>query len=85
MHPEWADRYLQALRMPPAGTVCPSDYRAVARRVVTFAARMTSLLAHIPSPSSGSFEVASHFTIHMYGVMLLIGIAGCIWLTGAAG
>jgi prolipoprotein diacylglyceryl transferase len=43
---------------------------------------MTSLLAHIPSPSSGSFHLFSHFTIHMYGVMLLIGIAGCIWLTG---
>jgi prolipoprotein diacylglyceryl transferase len=44
---------------------------------------VTALLASIPSPSSGSFQIASHFTIHMYGVMLLIGIAGCIWLTGA--
>ncbi len=43
---------------------------------------MTALLAYIPSPSSGSYQIASHFTIHMYGVMLLIGIAGCIWLTG---
>ncbi|HEY2355507.1 MAG TPA: prolipoprotein diacylglyceryl transferase [Gaiellaceae bacterium] len=43
---------------------------------------MTALLAYIPSPSSGSFELWSHFSIHMYGVMLLIGIAGCIWLTG---
>jgi prolipoprotein diacylglyceryl transferase len=43
---------------------------------------VTALLAYIPSPSSGSLNVASHFTIHMYGVMLLIGIAGCIWLTG---
>jgi phosphatidylglycerol---prolipoprotein diacylglyceryl transferase len=43
---------------------------------------VTALLADIPSPSSGSFQIASHFTIHMYGVMLLIGIAGCIWLTG---
>ena len=43
---------------------------------------MTSLLAYIPSPSSGSFQITSHFTIHMYGVMLLISIAGCIWLTG---
>jgi prolipoprotein diacylglyceryl transferase len=41
-----------------------------------------TFLASIPSPSSGSFQLASHFTIHMYGVMLLIGIAGCIWLTG---
>lgn len=44
---------------------------------------MTAPLAYIPSPSSGSFQIASHFTLHMYGVMLLIGIAGCIWLTGA--
>jgi prolipoprotein diacylglyceryl transferase len=44
---------------------------------------MTALFASIPSPSSGSFQIASHFSIHMYGVMLLIGIAGCIWLTGA--
>jgi prolipoprotein diacylglyceryl transferase len=43
---------------------------------------VSALLAYIPSPSSGSFQIASHFTIHMYGVMLLIGIAGCIWLTG---
>jgi prolipoprotein diacylglyceryl transferase len=43
---------------------------------------MSALLAYIPSPSSGSVNIASHFTIHMYGVMLLIGIAGCIWLTG---
>jgi prolipoprotein diacylglyceryl transferase len=43
---------------------------------------VTALLGHIPSPSSGSFHIASHFTIHMYGVMLLLGIAGCIWLTG---
>ena len=43
---------------------------------------VTALLASIPSPSSGSFQLWSHFTIHMYGVMLLIGIAGCIWLTG---
>jgi len=43
---------------------------------------VTALLASIPSPSSGSFQIASHFTIHMYGVMLLLGIAACIWLTG---
>ncbi len=43
---------------------------------------MTALLARIPSPSSGSFHLFSHFTIHMYGLMLLLGIAGCIWLTG---
>ena len=44
---------------------------------------MNSLLASIPSPSSGSFQIVSFFALHMYGVMLLIGIAGCIWLTGA--
>ena len=43
---------------------------------------MTALLAYIPSPSSGSFHIFSHFTLHMYGVMLLLGIAACIWLTG---
>jgi prolipoprotein diacylglyceryl transferase len=44
---------------------------------------MTALLAYIPSPSSGSFQLWSHFPpIHMYGVMLLIGIGGCIALTG---
>src|SRR5437868_10351382 len=43
---------------------------------------MTALLASIPSPSSGSFQIFSHFTIHMYGVMLVICIAGCIGLTG---
>jgi prolipoprotein diacylglyceryl transferase len=40
-----------------------------------------SLLAAIPSPSSGVFDLGP-LTIHMYGVMLLLGIAGCIWLTG---
>ena len=44
---------------------------------------MSALLAYIPSPSNGSFQLFSHVTIHMYGLMLLIGIAGCIWLTGA--
>jgi prolipoprotein diacylglyceryl transferase len=44
---------------------------------------MTALLAYIPSPSNGSFTLFSHVTLHMYGLMLLIGIAGCIWLTGA--
>jgi prolipoprotein diacylglyceryl transferase len=43
---------------------------------------MTALLAYIPSPSSGSFQLWSHFTVHMYGVMLLLGIGGCIALTG---
>ena len=42
---------------------------------------MTALLAYIPSPSSGSFSIGP-LTLHMYGLMLLIGIAACIWLTG---
>jgi phosphatidylglycerol---prolipoprotein diacylglyceryl transferase len=42
---------------------------------------VASVLASIPSPSQGVFHVGP-FTIHMYGVMLLIAIAACIWLTG---
>jgi prolipoprotein diacylglyceryl transferase len=42
---------------------------------------VTGLLAAIPSPPTGVFH-AGPFTIHMYGVMLLVGIAACIWLTG---
>jgi prolipoprotein diacylglyceryl transferase len=38
-------------------------------------------LASIPSPSSGTFSLGP-LTLHMYGVMLLLGIAACIWLTG---
>ena len=40
-----------------------------------------SFLASIPSPSSGTLELGP-LTIHMYGLMLLAGIAACIWLTG---
>src|SRR6266498_598259 len=40
-----------------------------------------SLLASIPSPSTGVYKLGP-FTIHMYGVMLLLAIAACIWLTG---
>ena len=39
------------------------------------------LLASIPSPSSGTLDVGP-LTIHMYGLMLLAGIAACIALTG---
>ena len=39
------------------------------------------VLASIPSPSSGTFSLGP-LTLHMYGVMLLLGIAACIWLTG---
>ena len=42
--------------------------------------RMT-FLASIPSPSSGTIDVGP-LTIHMYGLMLLAGIAACIALTG---
>ncbi len=40
-----------------------------------------SLLASIPSPSTGTLDLGP-ITIHMYGLMLLAGIAACIWLTG---
>ncbi|HET7573026.1 MAG TPA: prolipoprotein diacylglyceryl transferase [Gaiellaceae bacterium] len=42
---------------------------------------MSALLASIPSPAEGVFELGP-LTLHMYGVMLLLGIAGCVWLTG---
>jgi prolipoprotein diacylglyceryl transferase len=38
-------------------------------------------LASIPSPSSGTIDLGP-LTIHMYGLMLLAGIAACVWLTG---
>ena len=41
-----------------------------------------TFLASIPSPSSGTLELGP-LTIHMYGLMLLAGIAACIWITGA--
>jgi prolipoprotein diacylglyceryl transferase len=39
------------------------------------------VLAFIPSPSSG-VVTAGPLTIHMYGLMLLLAIAACVWLTG---
>ncbi|HXY80895.1 MAG TPA: prolipoprotein diacylglyceryl transferase [Gaiellaceae bacterium] len=42
---------------------------------------MAAVLASIPSPSTGVYQVGP-FTIHMYGLMLLLAIAACIWLTG---
>ena len=39
------------------------------------------VLASIPSPSTGTFTLGP-LTLHMYGVMLLLGIAGAIGLTG---
>jgi prolipoprotein diacylglyceryl transferase len=44
-------------------------------------APVPGVLASIPSPSTGVFHVGP-LTIHMYGLMLLLGIAACIWLTG---
>ena len=39
------------------------------------------MIASIPSPSTGELELGP-LTLHMYGLMLLLGIAACIWLTG---
>jgi prolipoprotein diacylglyceryl transferase len=38
------------------------------------------LLASIPSPHSGVFHIFGR-PIHMYGLMLLLAIVACIWLT----
>jgi prolipoprotein diacylglyceryltransferase len=40
-------------------------------------ARVSALLASIPSPPTGVYK-AGPLTIHMYGVMLLLAIAACI-------
>ena len=39
------------------------------------------LLLSIPSPHTGVVHLGP-LAIRMYGLMLLLGIAGCIWLTG---
>jgi prolipoprotein diacylglyceryl transferase len=39
------------------------------------------VVASIPSPSTGELELGP-LTLHMYGLMLLLAIAACIWLTG---
>ena len=39
------------------------------------------MIAAIPSPHTGVYHLGP-FTLHMYGVMLLLAIAACIWLTG---
>jgi prolipoprotein diacylglyceryl transferase len=41
---------------------------------------MFALLGSIPSPHSGVVHLGP-LVIHMYGVMLLLGIAACVWLT----
>ena len=45
-------------------------------------APVSAVFASIPSPPTGVYHVGP-LTIHMYGVMLLLAIAACIWLTGA--
>ena len=40
----------------------------------------SAILAYIPSPAHGSFQLGP-LTLHMYGLMLLLGIATAIWLT----
>ncbi|MFN2627298.1 MAG: prolipoprotein diacylglyceryl transferase [Gaiellaceae bacterium] len=42
---------------------------------------MAALTAFIPSPHSGVVHLGP-LTIHMYGLMLLLGILGAVWLTG---
>jgi prolipoprotein diacylglyceryl transferase len=42
---------------------------------------MTELLASIPSPSGGSFDIGP-LTIRGYGLMILLGIVSAVWLTG---
>jgi len=42
---------------------------------------VSALIASIPSPSSGELELGP-ISIHAYGLMLLLAIAACIWLTG---
>jgi prolipoprotein diacylglyceryl transferase len=42
---------------------------------------LVSFLASIQSPSSGTIDLGP-FTIHMYGLMLLLAIAACCALTG---
>ncbi len=40
-----------------------------------------TLLASIPSPGSGSLELGP-FSIHLYGLTLLVAIVVCMWITG---
>jgi prolipoprotein diacylglyceryl transferase len=42
---------------------------------------VSAFLASIPSPHNGVVDVGP-LSIHMYGLMLLAGIAACLWLTG---
>ena len=38
-------------------------------------------LASIPSPGTGTLELGP-LTVHMYGLMLLLGIAAAVWISG---
>jgi prolipoprotein diacylglyceryl transferase len=42
---------------------------------------MRSIVASIPSPESGTVDLGP-FTIHMYGLTLLVAIVVCVWITG---
>ncbi len=42
---------------------------------------LPSILASIPSPSDGSFDLGP-LTIRGYGLMILLGIIAAVWLTG---
>jgi len=39
------------------------------------------VIGSIPSPDSGTIDLGP-LVVHMYGLMLLLAIAACIWLTG---
>ena len=41
---------------------------------------MPALIASIPSPDTGTFDLGP-LTIHMYGLTLLVAILACTWLT----
>ena len=43
---------------------------------------MAALLASIPSPDRAELDIGP-LSIHAYGLMLLLGIAACVWLTAA--
>jgi prolipoprotein diacylglyceryl transferase len=51
------------------------------REEVAEVGRMPRVIASIPSPSNGYFEIGP-VTIHMYGLTLLLAIAVCIIVTG---
>ena len=42
---------------------------------------VSAVLAFIPSPSTGVYHIGP-FTLHMYGVTLLLAIGAALWLTG---